>query len=208
MELKKFEAKNGMTWNGAIRECMAYRPPPIPPDDFEALLLEGVHKEEAHEGTGIKFTCGKDLTDVVIPQYADGFVRLMSQTEILAYGCLQWADEEIRQVSRCFGYLQRRMIALACTELWFPANNITSEGAEILAACITSNAVPNLQYVLVHRNQICSKGLRLLIAALAHLHKERGDVGQTMRICFDDNPGSMSALQFAIDHGVQVVPSR
>jgi hypothetical protein len=56
-------------WFGVIKTCATRRQPPMPPDLFEDMMRDGVAREAAAPGTGIRFTSGKDLGEVVIPQY-------------------------------------------------------------------------------------------------------------------------------------------
>jgi hypothetical protein len=48
------------------------------PPAFESMVREGLSKQT------IKFTNGKDATDIVIPQYEIGFKRLMDQARKLS----------------------------------------------------------------------------------------------------------------------------
>ena len=56
-------------WMDVQMACKANRLPPQPPDAFEAMMREGMAREQAAAGTGIRFTNGKDATDICIPQY-------------------------------------------------------------------------------------------------------------------------------------------
>ena len=70
-------------WDALRDACKPTRAAPLPPDAFEEQLMDGVERERVAEGTGIKFTKGKDLTSIVIPQYKAGFLRLMGGAEKL-----------------------------------------------------------------------------------------------------------------------------
>ena len=83
--------------------CKANRPAPVPPDEFEQTLTQGVQAEEREPGSGVKFTSGKDLTDVVIPQYKQGFLRLMAGAK-LDYTGLVWGAAEAAKLAAALQY--------------------------------------------------------------------------------------------------------
>ena len=83
--------------------CKANRPAPVPPDEFEQTLTQGVLAEEREPGSGVKFTSGKDLTDVVIPQYKQGFLRLMAGAK-LDYTGLVWGAAEAAKLAAALQY--------------------------------------------------------------------------------------------------------
>ena len=69
LELSKMSG-TATHWYDLREECAANRVPPMAPDEFEAMMNAGV------DSGRVKFTSGKDLFDVVIPQYKEGFLRL------------------------------------------------------------------------------------------------------------------------------------
>ena len=103
LELDKMD---GLTtgWDGIRNQCAAKRPAPMAPDEFEAMIRNGMDAERAVPGSGIKFTNGKDATEVVIPQYEEGFVRLLGEASYMAYASLGWGDAEVRTLARAFAY--------------------------------------------------------------------------------------------------------
>ena len=56
------------SWENVRDLCRAGRLAPLSPDEFEAKMRQGVEREKAEPGSGIRFTSGKDLFDIVIPQ--------------------------------------------------------------------------------------------------------------------------------------------
>ena len=58
-------------WRDVEMACAANRLPPQPPDAFEAMMREGMAREHAAAGTGIRFTNGNDARDICIPQYRE-----------------------------------------------------------------------------------------------------------------------------------------
>ena len=75
------------------------------PDEFERILREGIATEAAQPGSGIRFTNGKDLTEVILPQYRSGFLRLMGGVQSLHYRNLGWGDTEVRQLCEALSYV-------------------------------------------------------------------------------------------------------
>eukprot|EP00966_Prymnesium_polylepis_P260344 6013961-Prymnesium_polylepis.1 len=53
---------------------------------------------------GIKFTSGKDATDVCIPQYKEGFLKLIGAANELSYGGLGWGDEKVDVLTKPLVY--------------------------------------------------------------------------------------------------------
>ena len=74
------------------------------PDAFEQMIREGMDREKKEADSGIRFTNGKDATEVVIPQYKRGFLRLMGQASALSYGRLNWGDREAQTLAAALVY--------------------------------------------------------------------------------------------------------
>ena len=141
LELSGLQGKKADRWEELRDLCKATREAPIPPDMFEEQLKEGVAREEAAEGTGIKFTSGKDLTDVVIPQYEAGFLRLMGEASELSYGSLGWGDEEMVQLAASVAYAHTRGALGLCTFISLGSNNIGDIGMQVFSDLIRSGAL-------------------------------------------------------------------
>ena len=58
------KARPPLSWATVIETCASRRAAPLAPDAFEAMMRDGVEREAAAPGTGIRFTSGKDLTEV------------------------------------------------------------------------------------------------------------------------------------------------
>ena len=112
----------------------------------------GVAREEAAEGTGIKFTSGKDRTDVVIPQYEAGFLRLMGEASMLSYASLGWGDEEMVQLAASVAYAHTRGALPLLRELYLYSNAIGDAGVTALAGAIANGALPTIKTVYVSGN--------------------------------------------------------
>eukprot|EP00966_Prymnesium_polylepis_P278662 6437905-Prymnesium_polylepis.1 len=82
------------SWEEFTKACKSVRYPPLSPDAFETMMRAEVAKEAAASGTGLRFTNGKDATEVCIPQYHEAFVRLWSEADRLQFGGCSWGDEE------------------------------------------------------------------------------------------------------------------
>ena len=66
-------------WTSMRNECTtaARAMAPMAPDVFERMLLDGVARESAEPGSGIRLSHANDLHDVLLPQYKAAFLRLM-----------------------------------------------------------------------------------------------------------------------------------
>ena len=119
LELNKMDGTK-TDWEAIRDQCATSRPAPLPPDEFEATIRCGMEAEHAAPGTGIKFTNGKDATEVVIPQYEEGFVRLMREASYMAYSNLRWGDDEAQTLARAFAYAHAKGALDHLTVCWLP----------------------------------------------------------------------------------------
>ena len=149
LELSGLQGEEADDWGELCDLCKATREAPIPPDMFEEQLKVGVAREEAAEGTGIKFTSGKDLTDVVIPQYEAGFLRLMGEASMLSYASLGWGDEEMVQLAASVAYAHTRGALGLCTTIYLGENKIGDVGMQALATAVSSGALPAFKKIVV-----------------------------------------------------------
>ena len=137
LELDRLEGNIGkgerLKWEVVVHHCKANRRAPMAPDAFEEMMHEGVGKEEAHPGTGIKFTSGKDLKGVVIPQYRQCVLRLFSKCTYLDYVGLRWRDEQATQLAGLLAYLQSNVSGWGLEEINIRANLIGDVGAAAIA---------------------------------------------------------------------------
>lgn len=65
------------TWHAVVAKCTVGRSAPQLPDEFMSMLRQGMLDEAASPGAGIRFTNGKDATEVCIPQYREAFFENM-----------------------------------------------------------------------------------------------------------------------------------
>ena len=98
------------------------------PNEFEAKIRDGIKKEEEAPGSGIKFTNGKDATEIVIPQYEKGFLRLMGEASEMTYNKLGWGDEEVQTLARAFAHAHAKGALDKLTMLHLSGNQITDDG--------------------------------------------------------------------------------
>merc|ERR1719454_2783081 len=89
------------------------------------MIQHGVELERSNPGEGFKFTNGKDMTDIVLPQYRQGFERLMAQAKKMLYWKLGWEDNDAQALADCFEYLRRRGIAPSLQKLSLHTNKFT-----------------------------------------------------------------------------------
>ena len=155
-------------WSAIRNQCKVSRPAPMSPDAFEAMLNAGVQKEAESLGSGIKFTSGKDLTEVVIPQYKKGFLRLMGAADILMYDELGWGDEEVKILAAALVVKDKngRGALPSLTELSLRNNSIGDEGMKAFAAAVGSGALPSLTELRLYANKIGDEGMKAFAAAV------------------------------------------
>mmetsp|Transcript_69021 Transcript_69021/g.136807 ORF Transcript_69021/g.136807 Transcript_69021/m.136807 type:complete len:271 (-) Transcript_69021:108-920(-) len=176
LELKQMSGTK-TSWLDIRTECVASRPAPMAPDAFEAMLLAGVEKEAAKAGSGIKFTSGKDLTDVVIPQYKQSFLRLMGGAETLWYDSLGWGDQEAEALAAALTYVDKHSEPRLKT-LKLHRNQISDTGAAAIAKVLSDTRVP-LKDIRLARNKIADAGAAAMVKALYETKAplERLDLG-------------------------------
>ena len=153
LELDKMDGSQ-TDWEGIRDQCAANRPAPMAPDEFEAMIRDGMEVERAEPGTGIKFTNGKDATNVVIPQYEAGFLRLMREASELHYARLGWGDDEAQTLARAFAYAHARDCLANVTTLGLNGNQIGDAGVSALAGACAGGALANLTVLTLGSNQI------------------------------------------------------
>ena len=176
LELGKLSAE-AEDWVALRQQCKAERPPPMAPDTFERMLREGVAREEAEAGTGIKFTSGKDPTEVVIPQYERGFLRLLGEAKALSYVELGWGDSQLEVLCAALSYAHGNGALGQLTELSLAYNSIGDSGMQAFASAVASGSLASLKELYLTNNQIGDAGMTAFAGAIgtsgamAHLQK-------------------------------------
>jgi hypothetical protein len=134
-----------------LRKCRSKaRPAPLPPDEFEDMLLGGVERERVQPGSGIVFTNGKDATEIILPTYRTAFIELLGHAELLWYGGLGWGDEQARQLARALQYVDAHLPAdrvPMLEEIRLGSNQIGDDGLGALQRVIESECLPYLTVV-------------------------------------------------------------
>jgi len=125
-------------WPGLRAECAAARPAPMLPAAFEALMRRGVADRSIH------FTNGKDATQVVIPQYAVGFDRLMHNAVEFDLRDLEWGDAEAVAFAAALTYAHGRGGLRHVQKVNLVRNRIGDDGMRALADAIRAGAMPTL----------------------------------------------------------------
>ena len=62
------------------------------------MLREGMKREARRPGTGCRFTDGKDCTEICIPQYRKGFLRLLGKGGRMNFNGCQWTNADVEQL--------------------------------------------------------------------------------------------------------------
>lgn len=126
------------------------REPPIPPDQFETVLRDGMVREAEERGSGIRFTNGKDATDICIPQYREGFLRLMGRAEALSYDGIGIGDAGLAQLLSALRYAHSAGVPSLATQLNLRGNHaITDAALPGLAATLQEGVMPKLEMLLI-----------------------------------------------------------
>ena len=144
LELDKMDGTK-TDWESIRDQCSAKRPAPMAPDAFEAMIRTGMELEKTTPGEGIKFTNGKDATAVVIPQYQQGFVRLMRNATYMAYANLGWGDAEMQTLAGAFEFAHANGAIPNLKTLAMQQNAIGDAGVSALATALESGALALLK---------------------------------------------------------------
>ena len=109
------------------------------PAAFEAMVRAGI------ADGGLAFTNGKDATEVVIPQYAEGFDRLMADATEFDYSELVWTDAEAIELAAALSYAHSRGGLRRVRKINLAVNKIGDAGVLALAGVVRSGAMPMLK---------------------------------------------------------------
>ena len=66
---------------------------------YDLIMVSGVAAEREAVGSGIRFTNGKDLIDIVLPQYEAAFMALMAEATTLDFSSLGWHDDDVARLA-------------------------------------------------------------------------------------------------------------
>ncbi|CAK0834329.1 unnamed protein product [Prorocentrum cordatum] len=133
-----------------LTQAAGGREPPLPPDMFETLLRDGMAREATEKGSGIRFTNGKDATDICIPQYREGFLRLMGRAEALSYDGIGIGDAGVAQLLSALRYAHSAGVPSLATQLNLRSNQaITDAALPGLAATLEEGVMPKLEVLLI-----------------------------------------------------------
>ena len=176
-------------WSALRGECIVGRTPPLAPCAFEEMLRAGVAREAAAPGSGVRFTSGRDLAEVVIPQYLTGFLRLLGEATTLNYASLRWTDADIAQLARAIEYAHAHGATDALTRLQLYCNVIGDIGVRTLLEVFAAGAAPSLTALELHMNQIGDDGMDELTAAI-----DAGVLPKLTRLELVQNPAVKEAV--------------
>lgn len=138
LSLAHFTGRNSY-WPGVRMECAAHRPPPMTPIEFESMIHSGL------SAGSVKFTNGKDATEIVIPQYARGFYRLMHDAVEFDYADLEWGDEDVIKLAEALTYAHKLGALQNVRKLNLMKNSIGDAGMDALANVILAGGLPKLR---------------------------------------------------------------
>ena len=171
LQLSLLEGKGTVNeyWQDLVMTCQASRAAPLPPDAFEAMLRDGMAREEAAPGSGFRFTNGKDATNICIPQYREGFLRLMGGRGVLLnFDLCGWGDEEVKTLAAALAYAQANRATTQARILRLAANKLTDAAMPPLVEAIEAGAMPELRHFFLDSNEFLGDpGLAALRPLLA-----------------------------------------
>ena len=90
------------------------------------MIRQGMADEQKAPGTGIRFTNGKDATEVVIPQYREAFMRLISADSPFSLYACEWTDVHAAQLATSLVYAHRNGYTTQSKELVLTNNELLS----------------------------------------------------------------------------------
>ena len=130
---------------------------------------DGMAREEAAPGTGFRFTSGKDATKICIPQYREGFLRLMGGRGVLLnFARCGWGDEEVKTLAAALAYAQASRATTQARTLWLSSNKLTDAAMPLLVEAIEAGAMPELDGLGLDSNEFLGDpGLAALRPLLA-----------------------------------------
>ncbi len=136
-----------MDWFDLAKKCSkGARLPPLAADKFEAMMREGM------AGGKLKFTNGKDATEVCIPQYKEALLRLMGETKTLWYRYLGWGEAEGKQLAEALLYVQRCGVACGAERLDLEDNELGSAGVRAIGAALEAGLLAKLETLYIGGN--------------------------------------------------------
>ena len=157
----------GPYWISLVKACRAGRYAPQAPDAFEAMLRAGMEREAAEAGSGFRFTNGKDATAICIPQYKEGFLRLMPKEGMLHFSDCGWGDAEVRELAAALAYAHAAGATTQADELNLFGNELTDASVPVLVELLASGAVPKLKMLEVGGNKLTDASVPVLVKLLA-----------------------------------------
>ena len=113
-----------------------------------------MEREKAEAGSGYRFTNGKDATAICIPQYKEGFLRLMPKEGALAFFACGWGDAEVRELAASLAYAHAADATTQADELNLACNKLTDASVPVLVELLASGAVPKLKELAVQGNEL------------------------------------------------------
>ena len=114
----------------------------------------GMEREKAEAGSGFRFTNGKDATAICIPQYKEGFLRLMAKEGQLNFGWCGWGDAEVRELAAALAYAHAAGATTQADRLNLFRNKLTDASVPVLVELLASGAVPKLEALEVSGDKL------------------------------------------------------
>ena len=145
-----------------------HRPAPMPPDAFEAYV-----RAEVDAGR-MSFTNGKDLTDVIIPQYRECFMRTLGASAKLVFVNVGWRDADLRQLADSLRFAHAHGCLGRLRELYMAGNQFGDEGLEQIRALLADGVLHKVGYIDLRNScDVASEGAMQALAATAATQPRR-----------------------------------
>ena len=171
LTLRRTDSCRQRYWNDVATMCKASRLPPLAPDAFEKMLRTGMAREEVDAGTGICFTNGHDATEICIPQYREGFLRLMGAGGELVFAGCNWKDPDLSLLAAALAYAHNEGVSTPAHKLYLSNNKLTGVGLAPLLDTIATGALPEMRELFLERNMgLGDAGAFALASALSQGH--------------------------------------
>ena len=167
LTISRMPKVNEPYWFTIVSACQAGRYPPITPIEFETMLRRGMAREAAQEGSGYRFTNGKDATSICIPQYGEAFLRLMASGVQLAYTGCAWGGAEVGQLASSLMYAHAAGRTTRASTLRLGQNRLDDTAMPSLVEMIAAGAMPALQFLALEDMQLTDAGLEALAPLLS-----------------------------------------
>jgi hypothetical protein len=154
-------------WPSMRNECTAAARSraPMSPDQFDRMLIDGVARESAEAGSGIRLSVADDLHGLLLPRYKDAFLRLLGSAEVLDFQELGWDDSQITTLATALEYAHAHGATAKLEQIQLSHNAVGDDGFQALATMLAGGMGSSLRELELEYNDASPEGRRLVKAA-------------------------------------------